>query len=266
MKIYNLYFLLQRNTNCCKIRVEVEDMDIMDEDYAVKMDAIRRYSLMDDFYMTEFFKDNIPAVQLVLRIILDNDDIIVEKVSTQSTVPNLHGRSVRLDVFAKDSTGKRYNIEVQCEDKGASVRRARYNGSLLDAGVTNPGDGYEDLPDVYVIFITRHDVLGKGLPIYHIDRMIEETKEKVEDGSHIIYVTSDYAAETPLGMLMADFNNPDPHTMNYGILKDKAVCLKETEEGAEQIMCKISEELVEYGMKKGMEKEFEKAMDYIVDN
>ena len=54
----------------------------------------------------------------------------------------------------------------------------------------NPGQNYEELSESYVIFITRDDVVGKGLPIYHADRYIRETGEIFGDGSHIIYVNS----------------------------------------------------------------------------
>ena len=41
----------------------------------------------------------------------------------------------------------------------------------------NPGQDFEELPESYVIFITRDDILGYGLPIYHIDRQIKELEE-----------------------------------------------------------------------------------------
>lgn len=46
----------------------------------------------------------------------------------------------------------------------------------------------DELPETYVIFITENDVLGKGKPIYHINRVIEETGDFFHDSSHIIYV------------------------------------------------------------------------------
>lgn len=36
-------------------------------------------------------------------------------------------------------------------------------------------EDFAELPEVYVIFITEHDVLGGGLPIYTIDWKINET-------------------------------------------------------------------------------------------
>ena len=71
----------------------------------------------------------------------------------------------------------------------------------------NPGQNFEELTDSYVIFITKDDVRGNGLPIYHADRVIEETGGMFGDGSHIIYVNSSIQDEdTALGRLMHDLS------------------------------------------------------------
>lgn len=111
-------------------------------------------------------------------------------VHSQHDIKNLQGRSVRLDILAVDEANRVYNIEVQRSDKGAGVKRARYNSSLIDANVTEPGDEYEKLNETYVIFITEHDVLGGGQPIYHVDRTIKETGALFGDESHILYVNA----------------------------------------------------------------------------
>ena len=128
--------------------------------------------------------------EFLLRIILNKKGLSVQKVHVQYDVKNLQGRSVRLDIIAIDEHGRVYNIEIQRSDKGASIKRARYNSSLLDANVTEPGDDYEKLAETYVIFITENDVLKAGLPIYHIDQTVKETGIMFGDESHIIYVKS----------------------------------------------------------------------------
>ena len=72
--------------------------------------------------------------------------------------------------MAVDADNRVYNIEIQRSDKGAGAKRARYNSSLMDANVTEPGEKYENLCESYVIFITENDIMKAGLPIYHIDR------------------------------------------------------------------------------------------------
>ena len=144
----------------------------------------------------------------------------VQRVHAQHDVKNSQGRSIRLDILATDENGRVYNIEIQRCDKGASIKRARYNSSLLDANVTEPGDDYENLAETYVIFITENDVLKAGLPIYHIDRTIKETSAMFGDEAHILYVNSQIKDDTELGKLMHDFSCTDAKDMHYKILAD----------------------------------------------
>ena len=141
------------------------------------------------------------CVEFLLQIILKRDDLKVTSVSSQYVIKNLQGRSVRLDILAVDRQNQVYNIEIQRDDKGAGVKRARYNSSLIDANVTEPGEQYQNLNETYVVFITENDVLGENIPIYHVDRIVRETGKMFNDQSHIIYVNSQIKDETALGKL-----------------------------------------------------------------
>ena len=39
------------------------------------------------------------------------------------------------------------------------------DSGLMDMNTLNPGQDFDELPESYVIFITRDDILGYGLPI-----------------------------------------------------------------------------------------------------
>ena len=168
---------------------------------------------------------------LLLRIILNNDKIKVVKAVTQQKLKNLSGHDLQLDILAQEENGKLFNVEVQNHSSGAAARRARYHLSLLDAHSLPKGEVYQKLPDNYVIFITQYDVLKGGLPIYHINRRIEENNVDFADGSHIIYVNNKIKDNTPLGRLMHDFNCSNPNDMYYPELAEKARYFKETEKG-----------------------------------
>ncbi|WP_330611134.1 hypothetical protein [Blautia luti] len=73
-------------------------------------------------------------------------------------------------------------------------------------------------------------LLKTELPIYHIDRIIQETGEPFGDEAHIIYVNSQIKDETELGKLMYDFSCTDPKDMYYKILADRVRYFKEDEE------------------------------------
>ena len=203
---------------------------------------LRGFRLLDDDFMSKVFEDTACA-QLLLNIILERDDLTVREVHGQYTIKNLQGRSVRLDILAIDQYGKRYNIEIQRRDEGADAHRARYNSSLLDANLTEPGDHYHSLGETYVIFITERDVLKEGLPIYHIDRIVQETGKPFGDGAHIIYVNAQHKNDTPLGKLMHDFCCTSAEDMHYPVLAERVRYFKENTKGA-AAMCREVEKLV----------------------
>ena len=192
--------------------------------------------------MSKVFENDIECTEFLLHIIMDKPDLKVEQVRTQYAIKNLLGRSVRLDIYAVDSAQKKYNIEVQRADKGAGAKRARYNSSVIDTNSLLAGAKFEELPETYVIFITENDVMEKNQPMYHIDRYIRETGEYFKDGSHIIYVNGSYQDDSPLGLLMKDFNCKNPNDMYYKLLADRVRYFKEDEKGV-GIMCKAVEEL-----------------------
>lgn len=104
-----------------------------------------------------------------------------------------------------------------------------------------------------MIFITENDVIGKGQPIYRIERRINDTDELFDDGEHIIYVNgADKDASTALGKLMHDFFCTDPDDMHYKELADKVRYFKEDEKGV-TAMCKVMEDMRNESAKKADE-------------
>ena len=194
--------------------------------------------------MSRVFDKNIKCTEFILRIILDKPDIKVKEVHTQKEIKNLLGHSVRLDIYAINADNEPIDIEVQRSDKGAGVKRARYNSSMIDANSLIRREEYDKLPESYVIFITENDVIGGNLQVYHADRIVSETGRPFGDGSHIIYVNAAYCDESPIGKLMHDFSCKNPSDMYYELLAEQVRYYKEDEEGVEA-MCRIVEELID---------------------
>ena len=154
--------------------------------------------------------------------------------------------------MAKDADNRQFNVEIQGDNEGASPKRARYHCGLLDMNILNSGEPFDTLPDTYVIFITRNDILESHLPIYHIDKEIIETKEPFNDGQHIIYVNSGRRDSTELGHLMHDLHCKDASEMYSDILSTRVRELKETEKGVAE-MCKELEEIYNEGVQSGIQ-------------
>ncbi len=206
------------------------------------LQRLRNFRLMDDDFLTKCFEHDKAAIQLVLRIVLEAPDLEVLDVRTQVFVENLLNRSVRLDILATDSQGRKINVEIQRADRGAGRRRARYNSSMMDANLLEKGEDFDQLPETYVVFITERDVIGQGKPLYQVERCILGSGEIFGDGSHILYVNGAWRDDSPLGRLMHDFSCTDPADMHYNVLAQRVRFFKESKKGV-AIMCKAMEEM-----------------------
>ena len=109
-------------------------------------------------------------------------------------------------------------------------------------------------------------MIGDGLPLYRIERKIEETNVLFDDGEHIVYVNgTDKDVSTALGKLMHDFFCTDPDDMHYKELADKVRYFKEDEKGV-ATMCKVMEDMRNEAAKTAVEKDRTKnALEMLAD-
>lgn len=223
----------------------------LEQRYIRYKSVIKELTIMNDIFMRNVFKKR-ECVEYVLRIIMKMKDLQILDYTVQKDYKNLQGRSAILDCVARDDANKQYNVEIQQDTEGATPKRARYHSGLLDMNTLNPGQDFEELPDSYVIFITKDDVPGNGLPIYHADRVIEETGGMFGDGSHIIYVNSSIQDEdTDLGRLMHDLHCKNAEDMYSEVLARRVSELKETEKEENIGMCDALEKLIQEFKQKG---------------
>ena len=204
---------------------------------------------MNDIFMRNVLKE-ISCTEYILQVIMNRTGLKVIDQTLQKDYKNLQGRSAILDCVAKDAENNHFNVEIQGENDGASPKRARYHCGLLDMNLLNPGDLFDSLPETYVIFITKNDVLGYNLPINHIRRRSNETGEIFQDGQHILYVNSKKQGDTELGRLMHDLHCKEADKMYSNVLSARVQQLKETTEGVNQ-MCQELEEIYNEGEQSG---------------
>ena len=99
-----------------------------EEQHKKDLERLEQMRPMDDDLMREIFRNNIPLAEFVLRIMTGMDDLIITSEETQYDLEHLLGaRSICLDVLATDSEGRKFNLEIQRSDRGASPKRARYH-------------------------------------------------------------------------------------------------------------------------------------------
>ena len=220
---------------------------------------IEEFRIFDDIFMSAVFDCQIEETEYLLRVVLGKPDLKVITSKTQYTITNEYGHEVRLDVRAIDNVNRAYNVEVQRQKYGSGVRRARFNGAMLDRTLLGKGQNYDNLPDRYTVFITEKDFFEGGLPTYHAEYKIDELNNKsLGDGSYIVYVNGQYRNnESPIGRLMHDFFCSDPEEMLTPILKNRVKYLKQTERGQLEV-CDVIERRVKEELEEATREAVEK--------
>ena len=238
----------RRNTGSRATKAQRRYAHVMKPEYLAEIERMR---LMDDTFMSKCLENAPECIELMLRIILGKKDLKVVKSQTEYPIKSLQGRGVRFDVFARDSEGKEYDIEIQRADKGAEPRRARYNSALMDANALKSSDDFGKLRDTYVIFITENDVMKRGQDAYSYLRIEEHNGDRLNDGTHIIYVNGATQSATEIGKLVHDLLCRDAAKMYFDVLKKRVGDFKQTEEGR-RTMCKAMEKIKAEGKRETM--------------
>lgn len=231
-----------------------------------KLEKVRDLRPIDDVFF-EVLAQNREVCQEMLRVILEDDRLIVSSVITQSSESNLYGRSVRLDALCTLKNGTKCNIEVQRADNDDHLRRARFNAASITVRESNLGEKFKDIIELYIVYISEFDFLKGGKPIYHIEKVLRETGEAVDDGLHEIFVNTAINDGTVISDLMACFMEKEVTDPKFPALSSEIKRLKETE-GGNQVMCEVMEryeklavkaeriERIQCMLEKGCSKEF----------
>ena len=205
------------------------------------MEFVQKLRPIDNAFFPVLGQD--PGVmEEILRVILNDDTLTVEKVIAEYTLPNLSGRGVRLDSFCETGDGHRINVEVQKADDDDHIRRCRYNAAGMTWKEAEKGTRFKDLPDVCVVYITEHDFLHGGRTVYHVDKILRENGSIIDDGSSVIYVNTAVNDGSAISDLMRCFLQKTVNDPRFPRLSEKVHQYKNTEKGAAE-MC---EELERY--------------------
>ena len=209
-------------------------------------EQMQKLCLMDNDFMNIALDDNNACVEEMLRVILGKEDLKVTRVRTQSTIQGF-SRSICLDIDADDSEGRRYDIEMQQASEGAEPRRARFHGAMMDSRALKAGQNFKDLPERYVIFVTRDDVLGLEQTLYMIHEYIDGSLQPFDDGAHIIYINGAAKDDgSALWKLIHDLQCAKASEMYFPCLAARVRFLKEDEEGKAKMASYFEAKMANY--------------------
>ena len=191
----------------------------------------------------------------ILRVILDDYELVVTDNMQQFDLKNLQGRSVVLDAKCITGDGRYINIEVQKANDDNHLKRVRYNASVLTANVTESGKQFEFVPDVCIIFISAFDLFKGNLPLYHVVKTVKETGQVIEDGLTEIYVNAAVDDGSKLAKLMKVFTKNDVYNeADFPVTSEIKARFKKDEGGTVKMdatLQKWMQESEEIGEKRG---------------
>ena len=222
---------------------------------------------MDDVMFQKMCEDIKTCKEIISTILAE--DVTVVEVTPQDSIMNLQGRSVRLDCLCRLSNGTYVLVEVQRADDDDHEERVRYNASVVTANKTPKSVKFRDVAKVISIFISWFDVFGDNLPIYHIDRVVRETKKVRKNGLSEIYVNAavkkrDNELNANVTDLMELFTDRDSYNYEkFPAFSKRKDIFTNTEKGVDE-MCDKVEKMFESYMEDHMkEKELKNLFGFV---
>ena len=180
----------------------------------------------------------------ILRVILEDEGLTVVEAIPQWQGKNLSGRSVVLDAKCVSGDGRHINIEVQKANDDNHLKRVRYNAAVLTTNISETGSKFEFIPDVCIVFISKFDMFDGGLPLYHIDKVVRETGQVIDDGLTEIFVnTVNYDGSKP-ARLMKLFTDNDAYSSDEFPITSELKSRLKSSEGGSRTMNEILEKLI----------------------
>ena len=128
------------------------------------------------------------VLQAVLGIEIDR----VEHVERQHVIDAGPGsKSVRLDVYVRDGSGRVFDVEMQVASGAGLARRARYYHAQMATEQLDRGVSYCELPDAYSIFFCLFDPFGLGRRVYSFENRCEqEPGLALGDGARTVFLAA----------------------------------------------------------------------------
>ena len=167
-------------------------------------------TLANDFLFGKIMRDPELCTEMIRRILPHIDIGHIEFTHTQKSAKySFDTRGVRFDVYAKSDSRKIFDCEVQTTDKKDLARRSRAYHSMigleaLEANIIRKSGRYNDMPDVYVIFLCTFDPFNLGRHIYTFSNTCSESDGlNLNDGAVTIFLNTQGKADDISGELKA---------------------------------------------------------------
>jgi predicted transposase/invertase (TIGR01784 family) len=180
----------------------------MNTNEKIKLTAWKKLPLSDNLIFCDVMERNPDVCKELLEMLLDIKIDRIEKPSAEKSIQtDPESKSVRMDVYVKDGTGRTFDVEMQTTHKTNLPKRARYYQSTMTVDSLQKGSDYNQLNDSFVIFLCLHDPFGENLPIYSFRNVCAEKSDlELRDGTKIIFFNAEKSDTMPGEKLRNFFN------------------------------------------------------------
>ena len=112
------------------------------------------------------------------------------------------------------------------------------NAASITVKDSEPGSTFDEVLELYIVYISEFDFLKRNKTIYHVEKILRETGEIIDDGLHEIFVNTTIDDGTDIAELMSCFTKKEVKNPKFPLLSSEVKRLKETEGGL-QSMCEV---------------------------
>lgn len=160
---------------------------------------------------------------------------MVDEVHTQEFLRNAGSRSAVLDALCVLGDGTHVAVEMQKRNVDDHPRRVRYARPNVDTLPAERGTEFSGLPTITVAFMPCFDPFGAGRTAYHVDKVVRETGQRVDDGTLDVYVNAASRDGTKVSRLMAYIADSNGGSDEFPALAGRVGYFKESGEGRAQM-------------------------------
>lgn len=114
---------------------------------------------------------------------------------------------------------------------------------------SEPGTKFDEVLELYIVYISEFDFLKGNKTIYHVEKVLRESGEVIDDGLHEIFVNTVIDDGTDIAELMSCFTKKEVKNSKFPMLSSEVKRLKETEGGV-AVVCEVMQRYENIAIKK----------------
>ncbi|MFI3177726.1 MAG: PD-(D/E)XK nuclease family transposase [Eubacteriales bacterium] len=184
----------------------------------------------------------------------------MQEVKSQYSIRQLETRSVILDIYAVEEGGTRLTLEMHPRADENYLRRNQYNIGSIDMNLLDKGVKYEQLPEIYAIYLSKKKFAASNAAIKEVARVyidildVRAGTADADNGIHEYCVNLGGTASTKEQRELLRYLVDDNGRVESNVFPNlvRRVRILKEEQGGIEIMCEIMDELM--GMSKEQER------------